>query len=89
MPYKYEYTSEKLKKIFIREYNRINPKSAKEYNFNRTNGTPGWATLARLLGVKKWSELLKLCNLKPLREKTVTKVHSIIDLEQKLKKLEK
>lgn len=89
MAEKYKETVERIKKEFVKEYKRIAPKSAKEFNLKRHDGVTGWATTAKLLGVKKWSELLNSCNLFPIKKTTVTKVRSIIDLEQKLKEMDK
>lgn len=88
MPRKYILSVEKSKKQFINEYKKIKPKNAREYNAKRGKGIPGWATTAKLIGVKKWSELLLVCDLTAQRQNGVTSVKSIIDLEQKLKELE-
>ena len=45
---------------FKAEYDRIKPKSSKEYNARRAEGTPTWLTAARYLGVTTWNELLTL-----------------------------
>ncbi len=88
MPHNYTLSAEKIKKQFIDEYKKINPKSAREYNLKRTRGIPSWATVAGILGVKKWSELIKHCGVEQKKRPTVKKISSIIDLEEKLNELE-
>ena len=38
-----------------------------EYDQKRDSNSPGWATVARMNGVKTWSELLKKLELKRYR----------------------
>ena len=52
-----------LTKEFKKEYLRIRPKSADEYNDNRTPGSPCWYTVAVHNQTKRWRELLKKLNL--------------------------
>ena len=51
--------------IFQREYRSLLPKSAAAYNAQRPKGTPSWATLAKMLGLKTWRELLTYCGFSP------------------------
>ncbi|NLK38762.1 MAG: hypothetical protein GX303_00750 [Clostridiales bacterium] len=56
---------------FICQYNKISSQTAAEYNKLRDKATPTWGTVARLFGITRWNEWLKLCNIeKPKREKT-------------------
>lgn len=52
--------AEELLETFIAEYNRIRPKSARDYNERRDGALPTWNVVARRLGLKRWSELLLL-----------------------------
>ena len=72
------YTSEKKKKsasryslnkqsdwidIFKREFERIRPKSGREYEAKRGKGKPTWGTIARNLNLARWLDLVKLCGV--------------------------
>lgn len=52
-----------LTKEFKKEYLRIRPKSADEYNDHRTPGSPCWYTVAVHNQTKRWRELLKKLKL--------------------------
>lgn len=43
---------------FVRQFNEIKPRSAKDYNAKRAEGTPTWLTVARYLGLSTWGELV-------------------------------
>lgn len=49
--------------LFIKEYNKIKPTSALNYNRKRNKIAPGWQKTCKLVGVKKWSELKERLNL--------------------------
>lgn len=63
----YKPTHEELKgkytKEFLKDYNRIKPKSQEEFNRNRTKGTRGWQTVAAYYDVKSWRNLIKALDL--------------------------
>lgn len=48
---------------FIQQFNKIQPKSAREYDTKRDKSTPTWITLARYSNVSTWKELLEITNL--------------------------
>ncbi len=48
---------------FKAQFNKIKPKSAKEYNAKRDNGSPTWLTVARYLQLSTWKELLAAVNV--------------------------
>ena len=54
---------ETFTKDFIEDYNRIKPKSQKEFTQNKRPQTKGWQTVAQYYQVKSWRELLKTLNL--------------------------
>ena len=45
---------------FITQYERIKPRTEKEYNAARNKESPTWMTIARYVGVTSWGELLKI-----------------------------
>lgn len=45
---------------FKEQFDKIQPKSANDYNNKRDKSTPTWLTIARYLGVTKWTELIKI-----------------------------
>lgn len=59
----FEELKEKYTLEFLRDYDRIKPKSQEEFNRNRTQGTRGWQTIAYYHGIKSWRNLLKKLNL--------------------------
>lgn len=50
-------------KDFIEDYNRIKPKSQKEFTQNKRPQTKGWQTVAQYYQVNSWRGLLKTLNL--------------------------
>lgn len=47
--------------FFLSEYKRILPRTADDYNRNRTPGSPGWKSIAkRCCGCERWEELKKV-----------------------------
>ena len=52
---------------FISEYNRIRPMGQREYDQKRDPNYPGWATIAKMNGVKTWSALQEKLGLKRYR----------------------
>lgn len=79
---------------FIQQFNRIQPKSAKEYDVKREKNTPTWLTIARYLNVATWKELLELTNLdvqclsNQYQFKPKTKQYSVNSTSSLYKKLE-
>lgn len=62
-------TVEEWSERFVREYNRIKPIGAVDFNKRRPEGFPTWRTFARLLGLSKWNELLNHLNIsKPKKQ---------------------
>ncbi len=49
---------------FVAEFNRIKPKSAKDYNAKRDPGSPTWLTIARYLKLSTWKDLLEITGVK-------------------------
>lgn len=73
-------------KIFQSEFDRIQPKSANDFNIRRDKSTPTWNIIAQMFGTKKWNELLTVANRKIKkkrcqrpREKLVVKSYSDVD----------
>jgi len=56
-------TKEEWLAVFIQNYNTVQPTGANQYNELREKGTPTWGTYARLLGLSKWNELLKIAQV--------------------------
>ena len=56
-------TKEEWKTLFICDYIRIKPRSAEEYNNLRDEYLPSWATVAKMFGISKWLDWIKLCGL--------------------------
>jgi|GEM_PF-3885698 len=48
---------------FVREYRRLRPGGAADYDRRRQAGLPSWQAAARALGVATWPELLERCGL--------------------------
>lgn len=55
--------TEKQLEQFKEEYNRIVPRSARDYNQRRCKGTPTWNRTAKAVGVTRWTELLLLADV--------------------------
>ena len=53
----------KYTEAFIKDYDRIKPRSQEEFNKNKSPDTRGWQTLATYYGVKSWRNLLKVLDL--------------------------
>lgn len=93
---KYGYkTKEEWQSIFKREYEKIMPHTAKEFDRKRKKDIPAWGTIARILGVTKWRDLLKYCNLEVIKKeknyirkptKTII-VNRVIDAEKELMRI--
>ncbi len=60
-------TAEELKQIyteaFLRDYDRIKPRSQEEFNQNKSPDTRGWQTVATYHNVKSWRNLVKALGL--------------------------
>lgn len=54
------HSKEEYVELFIKEYNRIKPRTSKEYNVLRNKDTPTWLTIAKYVGVTTWRELLEI-----------------------------
>ena len=53
----------RINEAFIRDYLRIRPKSADEFNARRTPNSPCWFTVAVHNGTKRWRGLLEKLEL--------------------------
>ncbi len=86
----YNKTKEEWLEVFKKEYERIKPTSSEEYNEKRKKELPSWGTVARLNGIKKYSELLKYLNLKVYRKSNLKrsssklKVNTYSDYDNKI-----
>lgn len=84
------FTPEDFKKIFITEYERIQPISKLIYNNERNKDTPSWQYIAKILGVKTWVQLKEFCGVnKPKQrkgERTFTVTSQILDVSEDVKK---
>ncbi len=49
--------------IFVKEYERILPSSARDYNKRRKEGLPTWNQTANALGICRWTDLLILAGV--------------------------
>ncbi len=56
-----EHTPDEYRAVFIREYNRIHPRSSLAYNRERNPFYPSWEYTAKKLGLRRWSELIDAC----------------------------
>ena len=54
---------EDLKAMFTAEYRRIAPAGERDFDQRRQAGQPSWRYTAKLLGVRKWNELRKICGV--------------------------
>lgn len=81
---------------FKKEYIRISPRSAKEYNDKRSPGSPAWQTLSRRCADGTWSGLvLAACvnvrclrNRSRLEEKPIV-IRSVLVSDLRIGELEK
>ncbi|MBQ9530823.1 MAG: hypothetical protein IJR70_02000 [Eubacterium sp.] len=73
-----QFSNEDLRNIFISEHNRINPRSAIEYNAKRDNNTPAWQYIAAKMGTSRWIELKEICGVEYIRPIKTYKVTSIV-----------
>lgn len=48
---------------FVKEYERLHPKSQEDFNHRRQKGCKGWNTVANYNGVKTWRQLLTALKL--------------------------
>jgi len=60
-----EIPKEYWKDFFIGEYERQGRPVAEKYNRHRKNGTPSWATIAKLFDIGRWNDWLDFCGLEP------------------------
>lgn len=60
-------------KDFIEDYNRIKPRSQKEFNQNKCPWTKSWQTIAKYYRVKSWRGLLNTLDLPSYFEKAKEK----------------
>ena len=51
--------------LFLLDYHKNKPCSAKEHNAKRTVGSPSWQTTAKMFGVVKWVDWLNYCDIIP------------------------
>lgn len=58
-----EETRKRINEAFIRDYLRIRPKSADEFNARRTPNSPCWFTVAQRNETKRWRGLLEKLGL--------------------------
>ncbi len=65
-------TSNEWVEIFKEEYNRIKPTGAKQFNLKRKEGIPAWTTIASMVNLKKWNDLIKYCGLCVYRQERRT-----------------
>lgn len=82
--YRFEsHTPEEYKNLFIREYDRIRPRSGLDYNRRRDPRCPTWQYTAQVLGLRLWSELIALCRDElPKRSEYSFQVESrIVDIQ--------
>ena len=51
--------------LFKKEYKRIKPSTGNQYNQQRSQGTPTWNTIAKLIGESehKWSNMKKVAGV--------------------------
>lgn len=79
--------------VFIEQYTKYKPVTAKEYNVLRDKETPTWLTIARNLKLTRWSELIKYTNvdynlreIPPVKKETFI-INSNVPLYEKLAEL--
>jgi hypothetical protein len=51
------------KRLFIAEYERIQPRGACDFNDKRADGIPTWGTFAKMFGFSRWLEWIEFCGL--------------------------
>ena len=61
----YAKSREEWQEDFLEQFDVIKPYSAEVYNSKRCEGTPSWATVARLFGITKWLGWLSFCKVAP------------------------
>ncbi len=69
-----EYPTEQ---VFLDEYERIRPLSRKDYDCQRTVGTPVVSTILERLGVKTWTELKQTYNLPTYKKQRDVGTYSV------------
>lgn len=57
-------TEEDYKNIFIKQYQKHKPTSARKYDSLRDKGTPAWTTIILHCGLKTWEELIQFSGVK-------------------------
>lgn len=69
---------EKYMAVFKKEYERINPRTAKEYNLKRSTNTPCWETIAIHNEVHGWKELLRISGAKKVCKESSPTVITVV-----------
>lgn len=67
---------------FKRQYEKIKPKSGREYNNCREEGSPTWNTIIKYCHVGTWTELLKMTNVdtKHLHKTPEERTYTVIQI---------
>ncbi|MBQ8333188.1 MAG: sigma-70 family RNA polymerase sigma factor [Clostridia bacterium] len=60
-----ESETKRLTAAFLEDYRRIKPRSAREFDRNRSPSTPCWITVCRHHGLTRWRQLLAHLGLEP------------------------
>ena len=68
---------EALKAMFTAEYRRIAPAGERDFDQRRQAGQPSWRYTAKLLGVRKWNELRKICGVMPVTRRSGERVFQV------------
>ena len=63
------------KKIFVKQYQKHSPTSARQYDALRDKGTPSWTTIIFHCGLKTWSELLSFADVEKC-SKSIEDIHN-------------
>lgn len=85
-------SEEELINLFVTQIEKHEIHSSKEYDELKDSGTPCWMTIARNLGLTRWSELLERASVKTKErsaveaQRVITVRHSI-PLHEKLEQL--
>ena len=77
-PY-FEHSVAEWNELFRTEFCRIHPRGQDDYNYRRDKALPTWNTVAKMNGVKRWSELLRLLDLKKCPVKPEYKVTVLLE----------
>lgn len=67
---------------FKRQYEKIKPKSGREYNNRREEGSPTWNTIIKYCHIGTWTELLKVTNVdtKHLHKTPEERTYTVIQI---------